>query len=62
MIPLGYFIKILMSTSNDATIPKMTVNFCSISETLAVGPMYQAISATAPLRDLTMLSWTTNSG
>ena len=32
-----------------------------MSDTLAVGPIYQAISATAPLWDLIMLSQTTNS-
>ena len=36
-----------MRTSNDAIISKITVNFWRISPTLAVGPMYWAISATA---------------
>ena len=44
------------------TIPKMTVSFCKILETLAVGPIYLVVSATAPFRDLTILSWTTASG
>ena len=43
-------------------VPKMTVNFCSIWAILAVGPMYQAISAAAPFSNLTMLSQITDSG
>ena len=62
MISLGYFVEFCMSTPNDATIPKMTINFCRILETLVVGLMYQALSTSVPLRDLTMLSQTTNSG
>ena len=38
------------------------VNYCKIWATLAVGHMYQAISATTPFSDLTILSQTTNSG
>ena len=36
--------------SNDATILKTTINFCKILETLAVGLIYLAMSATTPFR------------
>ena len=47
--------------SDNTTILKMTVSFFKILDTLAVGPIYLAMSATAPFKDLTMLSQTTDS-
>ena len=40
---------------------KMTNSFHKIRATLAVGPIYWAISTAAPFKDLIMLSQTTDS-
>ena len=53
--------KFCRRTSNDATLPEITINFCRIWAILAVGPMYLAISTTAPFSDCRLLSWTTDS-
>ena len=42
-------------------MPKMTDSFLKIWFTMAVGPIYWAISAAAPFRDLIMLPQTTDS-
>ena len=62
MVTLGNLVKICIRTSNDATVPKITVSFCNIYATLVVGPIYWAIFATTNLRDHTILSWPTDSG
>ena len=62
MVALGDFIEFCMSMLNDATVPKITVNFWRISGTLTVGPMYLAISTAAPFSNCTILSLTTDSG
>ena len=49
MVTLGNLVEICIKTLNDAMVPKMTANFCKLLVTLEVGPLYQAISATAPL-------------
>ena len=43
-------------------MPKMTDGFLKMWATLAVGPIYWAISTAAPFRELIMLSQTTDSG
>ena len=43
-------------------MPKMTDSFHRLWATLMVGPIYQAISAASPFKDLIMLSQTTDSG
>ena len=62
MVVLGDLIKICISTSNEATVPKVMVSFCKMWAMLVVGAIYLAISAAAPLRECMMLSWTTDSG
>ena len=40
----------------EATVPKMTNRFYRMWATLAVGPIYWAISGAFPFKDLIMLS------
>ena len=44
----------------EVTMPNMTNSFLKMWATLAVGPMYWAVSAAAPFRDLIILSQTTD--
>ena len=43
-------------------MPKMADRFLKMWATLVVGPIYWAISAAAPFRDLVMLSQVTDPG
>ena len=54
MVTQGNLVEICIRISNDATVQKITISFCNISVTLAVGPRYWAISTDAPLRDCTI--------
>ena len=61
MVTLCNFIKNCIRTSNDTTVPKIMVNFCNIWATLAVVPIYQAISAASLFNNHTMFSRTIDS-
>ena len=50
-----------MSILNEATVPRMTDSLCNMWSMLVVGPIYLAISATAPFNDQIILSQTTAS-
>ena len=53
IVALCHFVKFCIRTLNDVAVPKITINFCRIWATLVVGPMYLAISPTAPFNDHT---------
>ena len=59
--PLAGLVEVLLKNIK-TTVPKMTNSLCSILATLAVGPMYLAISAVAPFNDQIILSQTTAYG
>ena len=61
MVSLSHFVEILREDIKRCHCAKNDLILEDIGDTDS-RPMYQAISAAAPLMDLTMLSQTTNSG